>query len=207
MNRLFVTSVALAALAHAQTTEVTESSTQTYPIEVSSRPTDDIPNMSDATAIQTSINESTIAIVISTPLPTIPISSVSNHIPGNNTYSQRSCVTVTAQGEPMFTIQTDTVLETPCTYTVYGGASGTGSGMSGNISSDVLTTTSTMPAGGADTTQLTGTVTTMPSDASAGNQGSETSAPATQSDNPANRVAVGGSGLGLAAFIGALGLL
>lgn len=204
-RHFFNTVVALAALTQAQTTiVVSDSSTQTNPIEVSSRPTDDVPNLSDAT---TTIDTNTIPTIITTSLPIIPISSVSNHINGNNTYTMPttavvtpsgSCVTVTMQGEPLFTIQTDTILESPCTYTVFAGASG-------SVSSEVLITSSTTGSSSGESAPATGT-TTPAADSSSTGTTSGTSAPATQSGT-ANRVTMGAEGLGLVAFIGALGLL
>ncbi|EME41500.1 hypothetical protein DOTSEDRAFT_26661 [Dothistroma septosporum NZE10] len=99
----------LASLALARTV-VENSLTQTNPIEVTANrgPADDTPN--NPSALSTSVDFSD--------LPTLTITD--NVVP--------HCQTITVAGEPIFTIQTNTVLPTACTLTVYGGGSTTASG-------------------------------------------------------------------------------
>jgi len=144
--------------------------------------------------------------------PVVPTHTVSLSIHSENF----SCVTVTAAGEPLFTIQTDTALPSGCTRTVYPSAGNGTVVVPPGINATTLTTT----AGGSTgviivtgtNTAIAGTTSGGGSDSSSSSSSSAAAAAAgsssttTTTSNPAATI-TGRAGWGLAGLGAAVLLL
>ncbi|CAK3918310.1 Hypothetical predicted protein [Lecanosticta acicola] len=92
---------------------------------------------SNGNPVQVTGTSSSVTLPLS--LPTSFISTLSNHIPGTASTGV-GCTTITMQGQPVFTIQTDTSTQSGCTYTVFAG-----SGSATSNTSIVFPTFSSLP--------------------------------------------------------------